>query len=201
LPPEARESIPVAVGHKPEPFASVRGTNGGCGEQTPFRIKPEDGKVAQDTSEPSGSNNVGDVLQVDVARSHLSDDASSMRPEVSLVIKSGSFAGGREGLARESASDDVNESMPGMSVEGGEVIPDRGMVKSLFGHPCCEYGRGVGVTFDVADGLEDVAKSEGEASVSGAKFKHPTHSRRNHPRQPFGRCTGLPLSVSHSCAG
>jgi len=41
-------SVVPCVGHKPEPFALVGGTNGGCGEQTPFRIEPEDGKVIED---------------------------------------------------------------------------------------------------------------------------------------------------------
>ena len=38
----------LAVGHKPEPFASMGRTNGGRGEQTPFRIEPEAGKVSED---------------------------------------------------------------------------------------------------------------------------------------------------------
>ena len=41
-------SCALAVGHKPEPFTLVRGTNGGRGEQTPFRIEPEAGKVSED---------------------------------------------------------------------------------------------------------------------------------------------------------
>jgi hypothetical protein len=41
-------SIPVGVGQEPEPFPAMRGTNGGCGEQTPFRIEPELGKASED---------------------------------------------------------------------------------------------------------------------------------------------------------
>ncbi len=48
FPPDERLSIPVAVGHKPEPLASMRGTNVGRAAQTPFRIEPEAGKVSED---------------------------------------------------------------------------------------------------------------------------------------------------------
>jgi len=41
-------SLALGVGHEPEPLTLVRGTNGGCGEQTPFRIEPERGKVSED---------------------------------------------------------------------------------------------------------------------------------------------------------
>jgi hypothetical protein len=41
-------SCALGVGHDPDALTSVRGTNGGRGVQTPFRIEPVLGKVMED---------------------------------------------------------------------------------------------------------------------------------------------------------
>lgn len=67
-------------------MTSVRGTNGRCGEQTPFRIEPETGKIPADTIEPSLLNKSGDVLQEHVSGFHVSHDPGNVRPQPSLII-------------------------------------------------------------------------------------------------------------------
>jgi hypothetical protein len=173
LPPEAFESVVVVVGHseKPEPFASVRCANGGRREQTPLRIEPEVGKVGKDVRQPE-SNKLGDVLQEDEARSHVSDDPGDVGPEPSLVIDTSTLPRLREGLAGEAGSDEIHASTPRRTVEGGEVGPDRSAIQDLVCHPRHESGRCVGVPLNVSHGSGGDAgepESELEPSVAGAE--------------------------------
>jgi hypothetical protein len=66
-------------------LASVRGTNGGCGQHSPFRIEPEGGKVCEDVCKTC-PNKSGDVLQEDVSGSNVSNDPGNVRPDPSLII-------------------------------------------------------------------------------------------------------------------
>jgi hypothetical protein len=52
IPPDP--SFACGVGQEPEPLPLVGCANGGRGEQTPFRIEPEVGKVGADVRKPSG---------------------------------------------------------------------------------------------------------------------------------------------------
>lgn len=56
-------SAALGVGHEPEPFPFVRGTNGGCGVHTPFRIEPVEGKITEDSGKTSEPHKSGDVFQ------------------------------------------------------------------------------------------------------------------------------------------
>lgn len=105
------------MGQKPEALPSVGGANVGRGEQTPLRIEPEVGKVGEDVRKPSGSHNVGDVLQEDEPRSHVSDDPLCHRPEVSVIVKTAPLAGTGERLAGEAGSDEIHPATPRPSVE------------------------------------------------------------------------------------
>jgi hypothetical protein len=164
----------IGVPQKPESFALVWCANGGRGEQTPFRIEPEDGKIGEDTIEPSGSNNVGDVLQQHKSRSHVADDPPSVGPEMPLVLKSISSSGAAERLAWETGSDEIHSATPLATVEGGEVRPDRSPIHCLVAHPRHESGRGVGVPLNVTYGSGvDAGESQGEleAPVTGAEVQ------------------------------
>jgi hypothetical protein len=167
-------SSAIGVGQQPEPFASVGCANGDRGEQTPFRIEPEVGKVGADVRKPSGSNNVGDVLQQDESRSHVSDDPACHRPEVSVIVKSLALTGSGERLAWEAGSDDVHATSERCRVERVEVIPDRSLIQGLVFHPRHEYGRCVAVPLNVSHGAGgDSGESEGEfeSAVSGAEVE------------------------------
>jgi len=91
--PEPIESIPVGVGHQPEPFSSMGGTDFGRTETTPFRIEPHFGKVGEDVVEPSFRDDLGDVLKEDTSRSNLFDDPLEMGPQVSFVFDAVASAG------------------------------------------------------------------------------------------------------------
>lgn len=91
--PEPIESIPVGVGHQPEPFSSMGGTDFGRTETTPFRIEPHFGKVGEDVVEPSFRDDLGDVLKEDTSRSNLFDDPLEMGQQVSFVFDAVASAG------------------------------------------------------------------------------------------------------------
>ena len=129
----------------------MRGTNGGRCETTPLRIEPERGKVGEDVREP-GPNKSGDVLQEDVARSHVSDDPGNVWPDPSLVIDTSTFAGGAEWLAGETGSDEIHSAAPRSAVEGREIVPNRRSIQGLVFHPRHESGRRVGVPLNVTNG-------------------------------------------------
>lgn len=161
------------MGHEPEPFTLVRGTNGGCGEQTPFRIEPELGKVTEDVREPVLDDS-GDVLQEHPSRSHFADDAGDFRPEPTVVVNSTSFACSAERLAGEPGSDDIHAATPRVAVEGGKVRPDRSLIQPRLAHPFHEDGRCVAVPLNVSHGSAVHAgesQSELEASVAGAEVE------------------------------
>jgi hypothetical protein len=172
LPPEPRESLAVGVGQEPEAFAFVGGTNGGCGEQTPFRIEPELGKVVEDFGE-SVSNNTWHVLQHDESRSHLTNDAGDVRPEPTVIVNSTPLSGQAERLTWETGSDEIHSSTPRCAVEGFNVIPDRCLIQPRLRHPFHENGRRVGVPLNVSHGSYPChgSQRELESSVTGTEMK------------------------------
>lgn len=169
FPPERLQSRAVGMGQKPPPLAVVACANLGRGEQTPFRIEPEVGKVGEDMGEPVLDHSP-DVLQEDEARSNLTEDSDNLGPEPSVIVKSTLRPGGAERLAGETGSDEIHSTAPRATVEGGKVIPDRRAIQGLVFHPRHENGRRVGVPLNETNGsvLHPCGpESDGEASIPG----------------------------------
>lgn len=149
----------------------MSGADGGRGEQTPFRIEPEVGKIPADTIEPSESNKSGDVLHEHESRSHLSHDPGNVRPQPSLIIDTEAAPGCGERLTVETGSDEIHSATPRATVEAGDVIPDRRRIQGRLFHPCHESGRRVGVPLNTSHGSyvvgsEGKLESELEPSVA-----------------------------------
>ena len=152
----------------------MRGTNGGRGETAPLCIEPERGKVGEDVREP-GPNKSGDVLQEDVARSHVSDDPGNVWPDPSLIIDTSTFAGCAEWLAGETGSDDIHSSTPRCAFKGREIVPDRRLIQGRLVHPGHEYGRRVAVPLNVThssggdsgESRDELKQSDAGAEVEG----------------------------------
>lgn len=173
FPPDAFESVPVGVGQEPDTLAAVWCANGGRGEQTPFRIEPEFGKVGEDVREPV-SNKLGDVLQEHESRFHVSNDPGNVWPDPSDVIDTETLPSGRERLARETGSDDIHSATPRSTVEGAQVIPDRSLIQVRFVHPRHESGRCVAVPLNVSHGSyvdSGEPEPERESAVAGAQVE------------------------------
>lgn len=145
------ESPAVAVGQHEESLAEVRRPDLGRAEQTPLRIEPERGKVAEDVGEPK-ANVARDVLEEGEGGSALVDDPSHFGPEVALVGFSSPLAGEAEGLARVARSDEIHDSTPRAAIEGSQIVGDRSAIQLRRLHPRHEDGRGEGFPLDVANG-------------------------------------------------
>lgn len=159
------------MGHEPEPLASVRGTNVGRAEQTPLRIEPELGKVGEDVRQPV-SNKLGDVLQHDEARSHVTDDPSDGRPEPPVIVNAAPLASRGERLARETGSDEIHSSTPRCAIKGREIVPNRAAIQPRRFHPFHENGRCVAVPLNTSHGrYSELAQGKLEASVSVAEIE------------------------------
>jgi len=147
----------------------VRGTNVGCGEQTPFRIEPEVGKVGEDVRQPC-PNKSGDVLQEHVSRCHVTDDPSDGRPEPPVIVNAFALTCSGERLAREAGSDEIHSSTPRCAIKGCEIVPYRRCIQSLLLHPRHENGRCVAVPLNTTNGSYPVfSQAKLEASVSVAQ--------------------------------
>jgi len=150
---ELPERDAAGVGYFPrdheEPGSAVRCSNGGRGEHSPFRVIPEVGQVADDLLE-SVAGMSSDVFENNESWSALSDDPGDVRPEVARVVLPGATTGDAERLAWITRSDEIHDSTPRASVEGGEVRPDRRAIQQRVLHPGHEDGRSVGVPLDVA---------------------------------------------------
>jgi hypothetical protein len=158
-----------ALGHKPEPFASMGRANGGRGEQTPFRIEPEFGKITEDMGK-SCPNNSWDVLQEHVLGFHVADDPCDFGPEPTVVVSAQLATGAAERLAGETGSDESHAATPCASVEGAQVRPDRSLIQLLRFHPGHESGRCVGVPLNVSHGTGDSSQGELHPGVAGAEM-------------------------------
>lgn len=171
---------------KPDPLAAMRGTNGGRGETAPFRIEPELGKVGEDVWE-TVPNKSGDVLQEDVARSHVSNDPGNVWPDPSLIIDTSTFPRSAEWLAGETGSDEIHASAPRCAVEGREIVPDRRLIQGRLAHPGHEDGRCVAVPFNVshsAGGDSGESGDEFEPSIAGAQVEGGKFGTWSHVTSP-----------------
>jgi len=56
----------------------------------------------------------------------LSDNSGHVGPEVALIVGTLALAGGAERLAGISGEDGVDVPAPGLPVETGDIVPDRG---------------------------------------------------------------------------
>jgi len=139
----------------------VRRPDFGCGEQTPFRIEPELGKVAKDLGEPKRKV-PAHVFEEDEARLALADDSSDLGPEVSRVGLGSSLPGGAERLARVARRDEIHDAAPRSAIEGSEIVEDRSAIQGLFAHPRHEDARREGVALDVTNGPRSSGQSHAE---------------------------------------
>jgi len=153
--------LTVAVGQHEESLPSVRRPDFGCGEQTPFRIEPEFGKVAKDVGEPKRKVPAY-VFEEDETRSALVDDASHVGPEVPLVGLGPALSGDAERLARVARSNEIHDATPRSAVEGSEIVEDRSAIQGRVFHPRHEDGRREGVALDVTNGPASSGQSHAE---------------------------------------
>ena len=152
----------------------MRSSDLGRGEQSPFRIEPERGKVAKDFGEPK-RHDPWDVLKEDEGGFALADDSGDVRPQPPFVVGAALLAGAGEGLtkSREAGADEVNLVPPPASVELLDVAaPNRSRIQALVFHPRQENSRREAVPLEKHHSPASwhrEAKSEIETSDSRAE--------------------------------
>jgi len=124
-------------------------------------------KITEDGAEVAKPSKPWHVLQEREARLHLANDADRIGPEVTLVVLVASCSCDGEWLAREARRDEIHASSPWSPVEGGDVVPDRGVIEISLGDPSHEDALAVGVSLDVADDAmtEELACPESTAAA------------------------------------
>jgi hypothetical protein len=115
----------MGEGHNPYSLSLVGREYIASSQHAPLSIKPHCGQVTEDDVKSIGSKPWG-VFHEDETRSHFANDASELGPQTrSVSTQTCFFSSNGNVLARESASDDVDFSSPGVPVEGLDVVPDR----------------------------------------------------------------------------
>lgn len=116
-------SLPEETEH---PLAPVRRANvaGGTEHRRLQSVAHSDQRLSESPNPPK-SNEIWDILDEDQGRLALADDARQVADEVSRVVSGGASSSARIGLTGDSASDEIHNSTPRASVEGGNVRPDR----------------------------------------------------------------------------
>ena len=114
----------------------------------------------------------GDVFEEDPFRLDLADDPGDLWPQVSLVVCAAPLSGLGKRLAGVASEDGVERPSEWPSVEGGDIIPDRGGGE-VSGPLCGDDGPpGIFFPFDNATGVESrLCEHEAhiEATGSGAE--------------------------------
>lgn len=140
----------MGEGQYVDPLPELRGASIGRREHAPLRIEPHRGQVAENCSKPSSNKEARDVLQEDVAGSHVANDAGDVGPYPSLVVEAPALAGCAPGLAGE-AGGDHPDTCEQRGVQVGEVsAPNRCRLQGLVRHPRQEDGRRVGFPLNVS---------------------------------------------------
>jgi hypothetical protein len=118
----------------------------------PSRIVPQRGKVAND-SDPSPNSEHWRVFHEDEARLYLANNSPHFAPESAfLAFDPSPFSGAGDVRAGKAARNDVNNSSPRAAVKGFHVRPNGERLKTSIVLSLRQNGRGVGITFNGADG-------------------------------------------------
>jgi hypothetical protein len=165
------QAVPFC-GEKEESRASMRGSDGACGEKVPCQLVPACHKVAGDPDAAVGPQGI-DVLDEDEAGGALADDADDIVPQPGGVGLALPPAGAADGLAREARSDAIHDATPGPAVEGSQIRPHRRWSQGSLLHAACQDFGAVGFPFNEADrarsgnGQLDAEVDAGDAGAEG----------------------------------
>jgi hypothetical protein len=159
----------VGEGQNPHSLPEMRCTSVGSRYNSPDRIVPQVGKVAENNSH-SPPKQRWDVLHEDVSRSYLANDPGKLSPE-SASLTSDACAASGDGyvLAGEAPGDDVNESAPLTPGEGPHVIPYREWFKDSISLSCEQGFSAVGINLDSADTSESEEEIGKDSSADSSE--------------------------------
>ena len=159
------------VGHDPDAFPQVGSANVCRRNNSPLRIIPERGQVAENVSKPPSKQSC-DVFHKHVSRSYLANEPGVFAPQAgTLSGKAGAFAGVGQVLAGETAAYDI-----GPRSHFGQPIGRHGLNIVMNGHlgpMLCQHLPAERVYLAKCDSLETAGpfKAEAEAADAGKKIK------------------------------
>jgi hypothetical protein len=145
------------VAHDPEAVPLVIGTDGGSRDTVPLHVIPALGQVSENGSKVFVSKEAWNVLQQDVAGSHLANALQGFRPEVPVVPVPLALPGDGKGLAGEARREDVNHALIASGVpvteECADIAEDRGFFEESVLNPLREDFLAVFIDLHVAYGF------------------------------------------------
>lgn len=154
------------------PLAPVRRANvaGGTEHRRLQSVAHSDQRLSE-PPDPAKSNEIWNILDEDQGRLALADDAREVPDEVSRVVASGASSCAGVGLTRDAASDEIHDSTPRASVEGGNVRPERRRSHGTRFHRCNQVRGGECFPLHVADRASrhsGEVEASLESAISGA---------------------------------
>lgn len=102
------------------------------------------------------------ILEEDGERPDFVDDAADVGPEVALVVLSEPAAGGAEGLAGITGSEDMNAATPRAAVEGSNIRPHRSRIHEPRFHRSNQVEAGEGFDLHMTD---DASAGNGQSKA------------------------------------
>ena len=118
-------SCPVGVGHNPDAVASMRGADGASWNNKWDGAVPDAFQVRKAALEAQWLvNKASDIFANDPPTLYSFNNSQHFRPEISVIFCASLLPGNGEGLARETAADEVNSSKS-ICVDGSDVVVDR----------------------------------------------------------------------------
>ena len=175
------------------------------GYNSPSTVIPHRGQVSEDCAK-SSPNKCRAIFHERETGSYFANDAHKLFPESApLAFDSRTFSGNADVLARESATNDIHESIPRASVKCSHVIPDGERFDVPFVLPPHENFTTVRFDFDGADGAPAKEFSSKDAPACSCKERKFSQSLllRNHAIRPLPlpRASYVEIPSSHhGCA-
>jgi hypothetical protein len=118
-------SCPVGVGHNPNPVSSVRGADGASWNNKWDGLVSDAFQVRKAALEAQRLvNKASDIFANDPPTLYSFNNSQHFRPEIAVIVCASPLPGNGEGLARETAADEVNSSIS-ICVDGSNVVVDR----------------------------------------------------------------------------
>ena len=143
---------------------------------SPFRIVPQRGKVAEYFVKPPRSEHWA-VLHEREPGLYLANDPGHFGPQsASLSVKPVSLSGNADILTGKPSADDINVSAPWLPVERAHVIPHREGREHSVPLPCEQHASRVGSKLNSADGAPSKQVSAQDASSCPCKKCQLIHS-------------------------
>lgn len=151
----------------------MRRSHRGRRYNTPFRIKPADGQVAEDVSDKPSNKESCDIFQEDELGSKDANDSSDVRPQPTRVGAAAPLTSERDWLTRETGAKDLNFVLPPVWLPLRQVTDVEGLGEVLR-----IDGGGEWLNFRVPNGDRTARAHCGEVEPAdaGAEATQPPHS-------------------------